>query len=1149
MEETKPKSQNAQREEKILEFWKENDIFQKSLAKESTKGDFIFFDGPPTANGMPGLHHVEPQSFKDAIPRYKTMQGYRVPRRAGWDTHGLPVELQVEKELGLKSKKEIESYGVAAFNQKCKESVWKYKAEWMKMRKRMGFWTDMDNAYITYENKYIEALWGVVGKANEKGSLYKDFKVVPWCTRCGTGLSSHELSQPGAYKDVKDLSVYVKFKVKGEENTYILAWTTTPWTLPGNVGLAVGEDIDYVKIKIENEINILAESRISILDKEYEVIEKIKGKDLVGLDYEPLYPYLSELISEDQKSKLENAYKVYPADFVTTTDGMGIVHTAVMYGADDFDLGTKYDLPKFHLVNEEGKFIEGAGFLAGRYVKEADEKGKPTLAVDIVNDLTERGLLLKKENHMHSYPHCWRCDTPLIYYARTSWYFRMSALREQLLTANEKINWEPEHIKEGRFGEWLDGIKDWAISRDRYWGTPLPIWQKKDGTYEVVSSLSDLKEKTKKSGNKYFVVRHGEAQHNVENRVSYSSQATDLLTEKGKMQVKEVSEKLNDKKITKIISSPFERTKETAEIIAEALGLSKEIISFDERLKELNPGIFDDKTWHERNEWAATQPSYYQATPEGGESHQDAKNRFGDFMYEIENNYQNETILIVTHGIGLEVLPAIAIAADEQQSYEIYKNNPHDPCSMFGLDFTPLPHNSNYELDFHKPYIDEVTLVDENGEVMTRTKEVMDVWFDSGAMPYAQGHMLGEPVDFTPAPADYISEAIDQTRGWFYTLHAVANLTSDEPKIAYKNVICLGHILDANGQKMSKSKGNVVSPWDMFDKYGADAVRLWMYSVNQPGDSKNFDEKTLAELNSKIFTLLYNVLAFYELYRDKELELSADKIQNTNILDVWILARLNELVLDMTSKLDEFSLLEPVRAIRAFIDDLSTWYLRRSRDRLKEGEMEAKQTLYIVLKKLSILMAPFAPFTAEDIWQKLKTEEDSESVHLSDWPKAGEVDNDILNAMQIIREFVNQGHMLRQKLNLPVKQPLATFFVPTEMPEAHKEILKDELNVKNVKKGDNDTSYFDQEITPELKQEGNYRELLRAVQDLRKTEGLNPSDVVSLVISVDENGKNIVETFKNDFMKTAGLKEVKMEETEGLEVKVGDLLFKIKILK
>ncbi len=503
-ENTNKKSESAIREERILEFWKENNIFENSLEKESPKGEFVFFEGPPTANGKPGIHHLEARAFKDAIPRYKTMQGFHVRRKGGWDTHGLPVELQVEKILGLKSKREIESYGIAEFNKKCKENVWEYVDVWRKFTERIGYWIDQKNPYVTYENNYIESVWNILKKVDEQDLLYKDYKVVPWCPRCGTVLSSHELAQ--GYQDDKDLSVTAKFKIKGVENGYFLAWTTTPWTLPGNVALAVGNDIVYVEAKVParnasgiadagggDEILVLAKDRLSVITDPYEIVAEHKGSEMVGMEYEPLYPYLAELNKGDEK--LKNAYKVYSADFVNIEDGTGIVHTAVMYGQDDFELGTKVGLPKYHLVDEAGNFVKGTGFLEGRFVK-AEETD-----VEIIKDLAHRNLLFKKEKYVHSYPHCWRCGTALIYYARDSWYIRMSDrdVKEKLISENKEINWEPAHIREGRFGEWLAEVKDWAISRERYWGTPLPIWETKDEQKNkkiiVIDSIGTLKYK------------------------------------------------------------------------------------------------------------------------------------------------------------------------------------------------------------------------------------------------------------------------------------------------------------------------------------------------------------------------------------------------------------------------------------------------------------------------------------------------------------------------------------------------------------------------------------------------------------------------------------------------------------------------------
>ena len=1009
------KSKTALREEKVLEFWRENKIFKKSLEKKSPKGEFIFYEGPPTANGNPGMHHLEARAFKDAIPRYKTMRGYHVRRKGGWDTHGLPVELQVEKKLGLNSKKSIEEYGVAKFNQECKKSVWEYLDIWNKFTERIGFWLDQENPYITYENNYIESLWNVVKKVDDQELLYKDYKVVPWCPRCGTVLSSHELAQ--GYEDVKDLSVYIKFHLKPEQkfgknkitgdSTCILAWTTTPWTLPGNVALAVGRDIDYVKVQSGEEIYILAKERTNILPEGYKILEEIKGKNLIGLEYEPLFPFFADTISEGEKPKLKNAYKVYAADFVITEDGTGIVHTAVMYGQEDFELGTKVGLPKHHTVNIEGKFIKGTGFLEGRFVKEKDEARKPTLDVDIIKYLTEKNLFFSKENYQHSYPHCWRCHTALIYYARDSWYIKMSdpKIKKQLISENKKINWEPTYTRDGRFGEWLREIKDWAISRERYWGTPLPVWFcEKCGKKHVVSGIEDLKKKTKQSNNKYFVMRHGEAENNAKNIYS-SNQEINHLTGKGRAEVLKTVQDFKNIKITKIISSPFLRTRETGEIVADHIGFPKEKIIYDQRIRELEFGDFAERPVSDYWDYMKDKVWEFDTKVPGGESFQDGKKRFGDFLYDIDKENQNETILIISHGLSVELIPAIIEGADKKRSLEILNSQLKNKTASLHREhkFISLPHNDDYELDLHRPYIDGVTLICTHsagsgqacGGEMVRIEEVMDVWFDSGAMPFAQDHfpfesqqkqawykMGNKKIQEILYPADYICEAIDQTRGWFYTLHAVGVLMGKG--LAYKNVICLGHLLDTKGKKMSKSIGNIVDPWEMIKKYGVDTLRFWMYSVNQPGESKNFDEKTVLLLHQQVFGLLYNVLAFYELYpMSKDI---SERTKSKNILDTWILLRLDELIELSTKNLDNYKLLEPTRAIRDFINDLSTWYLRRSRERIKNGDRDARQTLYFVLKNLAKIMAPFAPFTAEDIWLRLKNDEDVESVHLVEWP-------------------------------------------------------------------------------------------------------------------------------------------------------------------
>ncbi len=1158
------KSEAALREEKVLEFWRENQIFEKSLDKEAPNGEFVFYEGPPTANAKPALHHLAARAFKDIIPRYKSMRGYHVRRKGGWDTHGLPVELQVEKKLGLNSKKAIEEYGIEKFNQECKASVWEHIGEWTKFTERIGYWVDQKNPYVTYDNNYIESVWNILKNVDDQGLLYKDYKVVPWCPRCGTALSSHELAQ--GYETVKDLSVYAKFKIVGVENGYFLAWTTTPWTLPGNVALAVGEDIDYVEAKVNGEILVLAKERLSIITEPYEIVAEHKGKEMIGMEYEPLYPFLKDNVHETEKGKLVKAFKVYGADFVTTTDGTGIVHTAVMYGQDDFVLGTEVGLPKHHLVGLDGKFLAGTGIFEGRFVRDEE------VAVDVIKDLAHRGLLFKKEKYEHSYPHCWRCKTALIYYARDSWYIRMSnpKIKGEMIAQNKEINWEPAHIRDGRFGEWLKEIKDWAISRERYWGTPLPIWMSQDGEKLVVDSFETLKKYTKKSGNTYFMMRHGEAGHNLTETISNDPLELNHLTEKGREQVKATAETLKGEKIDIIISSPYVRTRETSEIMREALGLSSEQVLFDEKIGELLVGDLGSNKWVDYMKLMPKELSTFDKKLKNGESMQDIKNRMTSFVYELEEKYKGKNILIVSHGAPTWLLYAGVQGYTPAQALEFIKGTKVfsflQPAGFLKLDFVSLPHNENYELDPHRPFIDGIVL-EKDGKEFKRTKEVLDVWFDSGSMPFAQDHYPFENkewVDDKGFPADYISEAIDQTRGWFYTMHAIGVLMGRGK--AYKNVICLGHLLDAKGKKMSKSIGNIVDPWTMIEKYGVDALRLWMYSVNQPGESKNFDEKTVLELHRQVFGLLYNVLAFYELYRDKDLE-KTEETKSENILDQWIIARLNELLKLSTENLDNFKLLEPTRAIRDFIGDLSTWYLRRSRERIKDGDKEAKATLYFVLKTLAKLMAPLAPFSAEDIWLKLKNsrasadgarhdfaKSDAASVHLAEWPSVSAAEHsDIIENMRITREIVSLGLEARQKAGIRVRQPLGELKIKGhELRKEYEEIVQDELNVKKIvsAKGEETiTVDFDATITPELKAEGDYREFVRAVQDLRKKIGLTPSDVITLTIETNDAGKELLQKFESDLKKVVLASKIEFKENGGEEVKVDELVFKVKIEK
>ncbi|MBP9771491.1 MAG: class I tRNA ligase family protein [Candidatus Pacebacteria bacterium] len=1196
------KSEIAQKEETILADWDKGAVFKKVLAKESPLGEFVFYEGPPTANGRPGIHHLISRAFKDAIPRYKTMRGFHVRRKAGWDTHGLPVEIETEKQLGFTNKSQIEEYGIAAFNEKCKESVWKYVNEWKDFTRRIGYWVDLDDAYVTYYPNYIESIWNLVKTISDRKLLYRDYKVLPWCPRCGTALSSHELAQ--GYQDVKDLSVHVKFKLDADstrklcgqdaDNVYLLAWTTTPWTLPGNVALAVGEDIEYVKIYIPKDFDfskvdvktetgtfIFARDRHTQADlhklywmgsqTEYGCsMTFMKGKDLVGLSYEPPYDFLHDRkVSPDEKEAWDTAvgkaWKVYPASFVNTTEGTGIVHTAVMYGQDDFELGNKVGLPKYHLVDETGRFIEGLGFLSGRFVREQDENGKPTLAVDIIDDLKTRELFFNQENYKHSYPHCWRCKTPLIYYARTSWYIRMSELRDTLVKENEKINWVPEHIREGRFGEWLREVKDWAISRDRYWGTPLPVWRCAEcESMHTIGSIDELLEAQRTSGNTYTVLRHGESISWAQNVMSTEAgDAEDKLTEKGKEESVQAAQELKKTKPDLIIASPFTRTRETALIVAEKLGIPSEEIVYDERLHEINAGVYDGRSLYEFGLFFES-GDWFTKCPEGGESHADIRARVAAFIFDIEKTYAGKNILIVTHGAPAQMLSAVAARATlEQMSAhtKLFKETAeHHP-----LPFKPYPHNANFELDLHKPYIDGVVLTCEKcGNDMRRTPEVMDVWFDSGAMPFAQDHYPFENeryIDKEGFPADYICEAVDQTRGWFYTLHAIGVLSGKGH--AYKNVICLGHILDSQGKKMSKSIGNVVNPWEAIGKWGVDTIRFWMFSVNQPGDTKNFDEKTIGEVNNKVFTLLRNVAKFYEMSNQPATRNSclpagtaqpASPAESDNVLDQWILALLAELVSNVTTSMDSYDMFSATRAIREFANDLSTWYVRRSRDRFKlETQMSANETridankdreyalatFRFVLLELAKLLAPFTPFFAEEIYKQAGGEK--ESVHLEDWPTHGTRNTkhgtEILADMTEVRRIVSLALEARTNAGIKVRQPLASLKIRTRnsklLPAGRHgatlndllDLVKDEVNVKQIIFEDSEgwEVELDTTITPELKEEGELRDLIRAIQDFRKQSSLTPSDKISVVIKTTKEGKTLIEKYAADIVSATTL--------------------------
>jgi len=845
------------------------------------------------------------------------------------------------------------------------------------------------------------------------------------------------------------------------------------------------------------------------------VVSELRGNDLVGMQYEPVF----DTYKDAELKNKENAWKVYAADFVTDTDGSGIVHVAPGFGDDDLRLTQTNDIPFVQHVSMDGTMREEMGEFAGLQAKPKD--AHQSTDVEVIKYLAKASALFSKEKIIHSYPHCWRCDTPLLNYATTSWFVKVTDMKDRLVEENKKVRWVPETIGENRFGKWLEGARDWNVSRSRFWGAPIPVWKSADGKItECIGSIAELKSKIKR--NDYFVMRHGEAENNAKNIYS-SDRNKNHLTELGRTQVLETVQELKKTKITKIYCSPFLRTRETAEIVAEQINFPKDKIIYDDRIRELEFGDFSERPVVEYWDYMEGKTWAFDKKIPGGESFQDGKNRIGDFLHEIDGKNKEEAILIISHGLAVGLVPAVIEAADKERSLEIFHKLIKNKTGSLHREheFIHLPHNQNYELDLHKPYIDTIKLICECGGEFVRTKEVMDVWFDSGAMPFAQHHYPFQNKQFVDGPgypADYISEAIDQTRGWFYTLHAVGVLMGRGR--AYKNVICLGHLLDANGKKMSKSIGNVVDPWAMIDKYGVDTLRMWMYSVNQPGESKNFDEKTVALLHQQVFTLLYNVLAFYEIYRDREVE-NNDRPNSQKVLDKWILSRIDELNILTTENLDNYKLLEPVRAIRDFVGDLSTWYLRRSRERIKDGDKDAKQTLYFVLKTLAKIIAPFAPFAAEDIWLKLKVQytnpesknflaklfskkSDSESVHLEEWPTLDKVQPEIVEKMKLIREIASLGLEARQKAKIPVKQALNKLKVKSlNLKEEFLDLIKEELNVKEVVEDKNisEDVELDIEITPALKAEGEYREFIRELQERRKKLGLNPGDKMSISIS------------------------------------------------
>ncbi len=863
----------VEREKEVEKFWEDEEIFEKSIEDRKDSPTYMFYDGPPTANGKPHIGHVLTRVIKDMIPRYRTMKGYKVPRKAGWDTHGLPVELEVEKKLGLDGKEQIEAYGLEPFIKECKESVWKYKGMWEEFSGVVGFWADMENPYVTYENNFIESEWWALKQIWDKGLLYKGFKVVPYCPRCGTPLSSHEVAQ--GYKDVKEKSAIVKFKVKGED-AYFLAWTTTPWTLPSNVALCVNPVETYVRVRKEGTTYIMAEALVEkVLESDFEISDRFDGKSLEYKEYEPLFDFV------DPKKK---AWFVTCDDYVTLTDGTGIVHIAPAFGEDDSRIGRKYDLPFIQLVNSKGEMTKETKW-EGVFVKKADPL--------VLKDLKENGKLFAAPTFEHSYPHCWRCDTPLIYYARESWYIKMTEVKDDLIRNNQTINWIPESIGKGRFGDWLENVQDWAISRNRYWGTPLNIWQCSCGAMHSIGSIEELKS---------------------------------------------------------------------------------------------------------------------------------------------------------------------------------------------------MSENCPEHIELHRPFIDAVTIkCPECGGQMKRVPEVIDCWFDSGSMPFAQHHYPFENKEVFEQqfPADFISEAVDQTRGWFYSLLAVSTLIFN--KAPYKNVIVLGHVQDENGQKMSKSKGNAVDPMDALREYGADAIRWYFYINSAPWLPNRFYGKAVQEGQRKFMGTLWNTYAFYVLYAEiDQFDPTKHKLEydQLTVMDKWLMSKLNSLIKEVDEDLANYKVTEAARALQVFTDEMSNWYVRRCRDRfwakgMEQDKVSAYMTLYTALVTLSKLAAPMIPFMTEQIYQNLVRNVDKsapESIHLCDYPQVNEqlIDKKLEVDMDEVLDIVVLGRAARNEANIKNRQPIADMYVKSDnvLDKFYTDIIKDELNVKQVSFRDDVEDFVNYTFKPQLKTVG-----------------------------------------------------------------------------
>lgn len=1130
------KSAVAQDEEKVLSFWNENKMFEQSLEKDSPKGEYVFYDGPPFATGIPHYGHLLASTIKDAVPRYQTMRGFHVERRWGWDTHGLPIENIIEKKLDISGKKQIEEIGVAKFNECARGQVLEFASQWETVVDRLGRWVDFKGSYKTMDTSYTESVWWALGEINKKGLLYEGERVLPYCARCETPISNSEIAMDNSYKDVTEPSVYVKFELEDESGTFLLAWTTTPWTLPGHSALYVNKDFQYVKVAQGDSKYILAKDRTDILEGEFEVVKELEAKDLVGKKYKPPFDYMNGV---DEKH-----FHVDLADFVTLEQGTGIVHSAIRHGEVDYDRAKEQGLKSKPMLDGQGHFMDFVEIVKGKFFKQANPI--------ILKDLEERSLAYKIETITHSYPHCHRCDTPLYYNAISAWFINIQKVKDKLIKKNKDINWIPEHLRDGRFHKILEGAPDWNISRNRYWASPLPIWKSADGDMEMLSSVEDIKDKTK-STNTYTLLRHGEAESNKNGTVSSLKENLDHLTEKGKEQVENACKDLKKKDIDLIIASPFVRTKETADIVKEKLGLSDEQLIFDDRLGEINLPSFNGKKWQDYKEkFDIENHGYFKDMPEGGETYYDVKKRAGDFLYEIDKKYKDKNILIVSHGLVLTMLHASSEGMDFDQTVKMYDEFKYSykNAQVGVIDFSWLPHNASYEIDLHRPYIDELTF-EKNGKEYRRIPEVVDCWVESGSMPFAQNHYPFENKNkFEKThPGQFVAEYIAQTRTWFYYSHVLSTILFDE--IPYENIVTTGTILAEDGSKMSKSKNNFPDPTLVFDKYGVDAVRFYM--LNSPlmkSEDLNFSEKGVDEVYKKLIMRLKNILTFYEMYKDLALKAGTELISE-NILDIWVLNRLNQVHSEVTKSMEAYELDRATRPILEFVDDLSTWYVRRSRDRVKgesvRDSLDVLLTLRFVLLETAKLIAPFTPFLAEEIYQQVIEsyfKHQSVSVHLTHWSDVKKYDENILTTMDAVRDIVTKALLARDEVGIKVRQPLQNLSLKDTrkslQTEAVQQIIKEEVNVKQIWfNGDLEKDcVLDTHITKDLELEGAARELVRHIQSLRKKNGLYPCDQIKVKIDTNDFGKEVVSVHDIEIRRITGATEIMFDQVEGDTIKL-----------